>query len=71
MNNEPLPINYVEVKENGKRKFTHVTTMVMALDNCIDYVKTCKANALEHYNKDFLYRITTIYDDNRKEVVTI
>ena len=69
--NKPLPINYVEVKENGKRKFQQVTTMVMPLDDCINYVKTCKAHALEHYNKDFIYRITTIYDNNEREVTII
>ena len=65
------PINYVEVKENGKRKFQQVTSMVMSLDDCINYVKTCKLHALEHYNKDYIYRITTIYDNNEREVTTI
>lgn len=71
MNNKPLPINYVEAKENGKRKFRQVTTMVMSLNDCIDYVKTCKKHAKEYYNKDFIYRITTIYDNNEREVTII
>lgn len=45
--------------------------MAMSLDDCINYVKTCKANALEYYNKDFIYRITTIYDNNEREETII
>ncbi len=66
-----LPVNYVEVKEKGKRKFQQVTTMAMSLENCIDYIKTCKTNALTNYGKDFIYRITTIYDNGNSEVTMI
>ena len=66
-----LPVNYVEVKLKGKHKFQQVTTMAMSLDDCINYVKTCKAHALEYYNKDFIYRITTLYDNNEREETII
>jgi len=66
-----LPINYVEAKEKGKRKFQQVATMAMSRDDCIDCIKTCKAHALECYNKDFIYRITTIYDNNEREETII
>lgn len=66
-----LPINYIEIKENGKRKFQQVMTMAVSLDDCIDCVKTCKEHALKYYNKDFIYRITTIYDNNDRKVTII
>lgn len=66
-----LPVNYIEVKENGKRKYQQVTCMAIELENCIDYVKTCKDHALKCYGKDFIYRITTIYDNNEREVTLI
>lgn len=68
---ETLPVCYVEVKELGKRKYTHVATMVCNEKRATDFVKECKTNALKMYGKKYVYQITMIYDDNRKEVVTI
>lgn len=68
---ETLPVCYVEVKEVGKRKYTHVATMVCNEKRVTDFVKECKTNALKMYGKKYVYQITMIYDDNRKEVITI
>ena len=69
--NKTLPVCYIEVKELGKRKFEHIATMVSDISYVMNYVKECKSHALKMYGKNFVYQITLIYDDNRKEVVRI
>lgn len=69
--NKTLPLCYIEVKEVGKRKFEHIATMVSDISHVMNFVNECKSNALKMYGKNFVYQITLIYDDNRKEVVRL
>lgn len=66
-----LPFCYIEVKEKGKRKFEHIATMVSDISHVMNFVNECKSNALKMYGKNYVYQITLIYDDNRKDVVRI
>lgn len=68
---ETLPLCYIEVKEVGKREIESIATMVSDLNHVMAFVNECKSNALKMYGKNFVYRITLIYDDTRKQVVKI